>query len=95
METSDISDSMLFRKCGLRGAKIFARLWFPFLYFLLVAVNAGASVLFPKMATSRGDRILLGCVVGGLRVLAASVLTRMCLEFLAEVKELERRGRPE
>src|ERR1017187_4590313 len=91
MKTSDIADSLVVRKYGVRGARIFARLWFPFMYVLLTAVAAASWFLAPEMATSGGDRIFFGCIVGGLTVLAASVLTRMYLRFLAEIKELESR----
>ncbi|MGD1087002.1 MAG: hypothetical protein ABSA47_19885, partial [Verrucomicrobiota bacterium] len=78
---------------GVRGAKIFARVWFPFMYLLLAAVNAAAWLLAPDWEMSRWDRVFLGCVVGGLTVVGASVLTRMWLQLLAETKELERRGK--
>jgi hypothetical protein len=62
-------------------------------HILLAAVNAAALVLFREMQPSREESIFLGSVVAALTVLAASVLTRMILEFLGEVKELERRGK--
>jgi hypothetical protein len=93
MKTYDISDGPLVRKYGVRGARIFSRLYFPFLYVLLAAVNAASWVLAPELATSRGDRVFFGCIFGGLTVLAASLLTRMWLGLLAEIKELERRGK--
>lgn len=93
MKTFDISDAPVVRKYGVRGAKVFARLWFSFMYVLLIAVTAASWVLAPEMATSRGDRIFLGCVFGGLTVVAASVLTRMFLGLLAEIKQLESRGK--
>ena len=93
MKTFDISDAPVVRKYGVRGAKLFARLWFSFMYVLLIAVAAASWVLAPEMATSRGDRIFLGCFVGGLTVVAASLLTRMWLKLLAEIKELESRGK--
>ena len=93
MKTSNISDSLLVRKYGVRGARIFARFWFSFMYLLLTAATAASWVVAPEWETSRGDRILDGCLVGGLTVLAASVLTRMCLNLFAEIKELESRGK--
>jgi len=95
MKTMHIADSLVVRKYGVRGAKIFARLWFAYIYALLIGVNAAAWVLAPELATGWGDRIFMGCLFGGLTVLAASLLSRMRLQFLAEIKELESRGKAE
>jgi hypothetical protein len=93
MKTSDISNSLVVRKCGVRGARLFAYFWFSSMYVFLIAVNAASWVLAPDMAPERGDRIFFGCIFGGLTVLTASLLTRMCLKLLAEIKELEIRGK--
>jgi hypothetical protein len=92
MKKSDISESLLVRKCGVRRAEVCGRIWFGFMYVLLTAITAASWVLAPELASSRGDRILLGCLVGGLTVLAASVLTRMHLEYFDKIRELEKRG---
>ena len=93
MKTYDISDSPVVRKYGVRRARIFAHLWISFMYVFLTATTAVSWVLAPEMATSLGDRIFLGCFVGGLTVLAASFLTRMYLGLLAEIKGLESRAK--
>ena len=90
MKTSDISETPLVRKYGVRGAKLFARLWFPFLYVCLVAVTAGL-VVFASEFTMGWPRIFIGFLAGGLIVTAASLLTRMRLEFLAATERLETR----
>lgn len=88
MKTSDISKTLLVRRYGVRGAKLFARLWFPFLYLLLVVPTAVLWAVAPALATG-WRRILFGCVVSGLTVLAASILTRMRLGYLADIERLE------
>jgi hypothetical protein len=93
MSTSAISESLVVRKYGVRGAKIFVRIWFPFMYILLAALNAASWLLAPDWEMSRGDRFFWGCVVGALIVVGASVLTRMWLELLVEIKQLEGRGK--
>jgi hypothetical protein len=91
MKTTDVSDSLVVRKYGVRGAKMFARLWFPWLYFLLIAVMAASWVRAPEFVTVWG-RFINGSLVGGLTVLAASLLTRMRLEHLTAIKQLEGHG---
>jgi prepilin signal peptidase PulO-like enzyme (type II secretory pathway) len=94
MKTPDISNIPLVRKYGVRGAKLFARLWFPFMYAFLIALTATLWVVAPEFATG-WNRVFLGCLVGGLTVLAASLLTRMRLEHLAAIERLETRGKTE
>jgi hypothetical protein len=61
------------------------------MYVLLIAVAAALWVVAPEFATEWGNRIFIGCVFGGLTVLAASLLTRMRLEHLAAIELLETR----
>jgi len=90
MKTPDISETPLVRRYGVRGARLFARLWFPLLYVFLIALTMGLIVVGPEfVAGSR--RIFIGSLAGGLIVLAASLLTRMRLEFLAAIERLESR----
>jgi len=88
MKTSDISTTTLVRKYGVRGAKLFARLWFPSLYILLIVPTAALWAVAPELATG-WRRIFFGFLVGGLTVLAASLLTRMRLGYLASIERLE------
>ena len=88
MKTSDISNTPVVRKYGVRGAKLFARFWFPLLYLLLIAPTAALWALAPELATG-WRRIFFGCLVSGLTVLAASLLTRMRLGYLAAIERLE------
>lgn len=90
MRTSDISETPLVRRFGIRGAKLFARLWFPFLYAFLIAVSAGLFVFAPEFPMG-WPRIFIGGFVGGLVVIAASLLTRMRLGFLSAIERLETR----
>lgn len=88
MKTSDISQTVLIRRYGIRGGKLFARLWFSLLYVLLIALAASLPLVGPEVAAG-WRRIVLGCIAGALIVLAASLLTRMRLEFLASLERLE------
>ena len=93
MKTSDISQTPLVRKYGVRGAKLYLSLWFPFMYALLIAFTTALWVVAPEFVKG-WRRVLFGCLVCGLTVLAASLLTRMRLGFLAGIELLEGRGKP-
>jgi hypothetical protein len=88
MKTSDISQTALIRKYGVRGGKLFGRLWFSLLYVFLIALAAALPVIGPEVAAG-WRRIVVGCISGALIVLAASLLTRMRLEFQASIEQLE------
>ncbi len=92
MKTTDISDTPLVRRYGVRGAKVFARLWFPLLYAFLISLTTGFFVVGPEFATG-SQRIFTGFMAGVLIICAASLLTRMRLEFLAAIERLESRGK--
>ena len=51
----------------MRGAKLFARLWFPLLYLFLVALTTGVFVIGPEFRVG-WPRIFIGSLVGGLVV---------------------------
>ena len=92
MKAPDISETPLVRRYGVRGAKLFARLWFPLLYLFLVALTTGVFVIGPEFRVG-WPRIFIGSLVGGLVVLGASLLTKMRLEFLAAIERLETLGK--
>ncbi len=69
----------------MRGAKLFARLWFAFLYVILIALTAALPVVGPEVPVG-WRRAFLGCLFGGLVVFATSLLTRMRLEYLAAIE---------
>jgi len=90
MKAPDISQTPIVKRFGVRGAKLYGKVWFSILYLMLVAVTAGFWLVGPEFAAG-WRRILVGCFVGALIVFAASLLTRMRLRFLAEIAELETR----
>jgi len=92
MKTSDISETPLVRRYGVRGARLFARIWFPVLYTFLIALAAGVSMASPEFAAG-WRRVLISCVAGALIVTAASLLTRMRLDYMAAIGRLEARGK--
>lgn len=92
MKAPDISQMPIVKRFGVRGARLFAKMWFSIMYLALVAVTAGFWIVGPEFPEG-WRRILLGCLVGALVVFAASLLTRMRLKLLAEIAELEARGK--
>ena len=59
MKTSDISETPVVRKYGVRGAKLFARIWFSFMYAFLAAATAGLWILGPEFPAG-WSRVLIG-----------------------------------
>jgi hypothetical protein len=92
MKTLGVSETQLIRSYGVRRAKLFARVWFPLMYVSLIALNAGLWVVVPEFATG-WRRISFGCLIGALIVVAASLLTRMRLHYLAAIDRVETRGK--
>ena len=72
----------------MRGAKLFARLWFAFVYAFLIALIAALPVVGPEVPVG-WRRVFIGCLAGGLIVFATSLLTRMRLEYWAAIERLE------
>jgi hypothetical protein len=88
MKVHDISGTPLVKRYGVRGARMFVRIWFPVVYALIVLLLLLFFFLGSELA--RGWRgILLGGFVSVLAVIAIAVLTRMRLEFLASIDALE------
>jgi hypothetical protein len=92
IKTTDISQTPLVRRYGARGAKLFARIWFSLLYVFLIGLTATLPVVGPELAAG-WRRIFVGCLAGGLVVFAASLLTRMRLEYFAAIERLEIQGK--
>ena len=91
MKTPDISLTPLVRRYGVRGAKLFARVWFTLVYAFLIALTAALPIVGPEVPAG-WRRGLIGCLAGGLIVLATSLLTRMRLEYWAAIGRLEAGG---
>ena len=90
MKTCDISQTPLVRRYGVRGAKLFAHLWFPVLYFVLMCLATAPCFVGSELVGWR--RIVFGGVFGALVVLGASLLTKMRLNYLAAIERLEQKG---
>lgn len=76
----------------MRGAKLFARIWFTAMFIFLIALNAGFWVVGPELIEG-WRRILFGCLIGTLIVAGASLLTRMLLQYWAAIERLEAGGK--
>jgi hypothetical protein len=72
----------------VRVAKFFARLWFPLLYFALIFLVAALWIVGPELITG-WRRVFAGCLSGTLVVSAASLLTKMRLQYLSAIEMLE------
>ena len=92
MKTHDISQTQLVRRYGVRGARLFARLWFPLLYLALIVLAASLWFVGPELING-WRRIFAGSVSGILIVVAASLLTTMRLEYLSAIERLEQTRR--
>jgi uncharacterized BrkB/YihY/UPF0761 family membrane protein len=91
MKMSDISETQLVRRYGLHRAKLFAWIWFPLMYVFLIAVTAGLWTVGPEFVVG-WRRVFLGCFISALNIVAASMLTRMRLHYLAAIDVIERQG---
>jgi uncharacterized BrkB/YihY/UPF0761 family membrane protein len=89
MKISDVSQTPIVKKFGVRGAKLYAKIWFSALYLMLVAIAAGFWFVGPEFIVG-WRRIVVGSFVAALVVFAASLLTKMRLRFLAEMNQLEK-----
>ena len=89
MKTADIAQTPIVKRFGVRGAKLYAKMWFSILYLMLIALTAGFFWFVGSDFAEGWRRLVVGCVVGTLVVVATSLLTRMRLQFLAEIEQLE------
>lgn len=92
MKTSDlsqsISQSLIFKRFGVRGARFFVKIWFSIMYLILVAATATFWFVGAEPGTG-WRRIFVGCLIGALIVLTSSLLTQVLLRFLAGIEQLE------
>ena len=88
MSAPDISQTPIVKRFGVRGAKLFAKIWFSIMYLALVGITAGFWIVWPEFVEG-WSRLCMGCFVGTLVVVAASLLTRMRLKYLAAIEQLE------
>jgi len=59
---------------------------------MLIAITVGLFIYSSEFEEGQ-RRIFVGCFGGALIVISASLLTRMHLQFLAEIKQLESQGK--
>lgn len=88
MKTHDLSQTPIVRRFGTRGARWFARLWFPVLYIQLAVLTAGLWFISPEF-TETWQRISIGSFTAILVITAASRLSRMRSEYFASLEQLE------
>lgn len=91
MKLTDIEQTPLVRKYGIRGARLFARLWFSLMYVVLVSLTGALWIVGAEIAAG-WRRLVFGGMLAILSVVAASLLTRMCLMYWAGIEALEARG---
>jgi integral membrane sensor domain MASE1 len=90
MKTTNLSNMPFVQKFGARVVRRYAIIWFAALYALLTASTAGLWLISPDF-TGTWLRAILGSLIAVLVVVAASLLTRMRLEFFAGIERLEAR----
>ncbi len=88
MNTSDISQTPIVRRFGVRRARIWGKVFFSIMYLMLAAIAVGWSSAGPALFAAGWRGILAGCFVGSLLIFATSLLTQMRLKFLAEIAVL-------
>jgi hypothetical protein len=85
MKTTGTMQTPVMKRFGPRGARVFGWLWFSAMHLMLIAVVVGwwmASAEIP----GGWRRVVAGCIVGSLIVLAASLLARMRLKYFGEIE---------
>ncbi len=88
MNTYDISKTPLVQRYGVRGARFFVRIWFPFMYVLLICISAGLWINYSSSPSTD-----LQILIVTLLVVAAYLLTRMWIKYVTAIERLEsRRG---
>ncbi len=89
MKNHDISQTPLVRRFGVRGAKLFARIWFTVLYLVLVGLVTKLWLVSPE-ASEGPRRLIFGGLVGGFAILATVLLTKMRLEYWSSIQRLNK-----
>lgn len=84
-----LTNTPLVRRFGIRGAKLFARIWFPAAYLVIIVL---VTILWLAVsdAIPGSDRLVFGAIVTTFAVMATAVLTRMRLEYWASIEKLEK-----
>jgi hypothetical protein len=93
MKTHDISQTPLVLRFGVRGARLFAGIWFPIVYLAIIALVAKLWMVSGEVVEGP-RRFIFGGLVAGFAVMATAFLTKMRLEFRSSIEELERQGTP-
>jgi hypothetical protein len=87
MKLSDLLWTPIVRRFGARGARWYGRVVFAWLYAMLIFFTARLwihSQDFASAGTVRG--VLFGSIVAVLVVVAASMLTKMRIEYFASIE---------
>ena len=87
MKLSDLLWTPIVRRFGTRGARWYGRAVFAWLYALLIYFTAKLFIYgqdFTFTATWR--RVVFGSLVAVLVVIAASILTKMRIEYFASIE---------
>ena len=83
---NDIKKTLLYRKYGLPGLKIFTYIWFPIIYLWLASVGIG--VLYYC-------KVFWLVVISVLLIIAASsLLSKMLCDQVRNIKEIENKEKP-
>jgi hypothetical protein len=83
----DLSDTRVYQRCGLAGLRWFARLWFPFVYAVLVGL--AATIVWLLMFVPTQDSFRIGSIGGAFWIIGFAMLTKMYREFRGGIRMLE------
>jgi hypothetical protein len=83
---NDIKKTLLYRKYGLLGLKIFTYIWFPILYLLLASVGIGGLYYYKEF--------WMVMIIVLLIIAASSLLSKMLCDQIRNIKEIENKEKP-
>jgi hypothetical protein len=85
MKTTGTVQTPVMKRFGARGARVFGWVWFSAMNLGLIAIVTGWWMASSEIPGG-WRRMVAGCIVGSLTVLAASLLARMRLKYFGEIE---------
>ena len=89
MKVHDISDTLVVRRFGTRGARLFGRLWFSLVYAVFVSAEIAILSFAGWLDTPGLWTISLASLI---IIIGVALVTKMQLEYWHSIHELERQS---
>ena len=89
-QPADLTKTALYDKFGIRGLKLFARIWFPIVYGFLLVLAALTEWHFLFLPASRS--LFISVLIIVLVLIALTILTKMFREFTEGIHLMESAG---